>query len=297
MKTYLDCVPCFFRQAIEAGRMGGLSGKKQKKIIDELCVELPKLKLSVSPPEIARVVNKLLQKHGKKQDFYAKIKEKSNNVGLRIYSKLKNKVSTSKEKLLTAIEIAILGNIIDYGAKNHLDVDKELDKLLHEDQQAIKKERKGIFNYKQFSQHLQKAQKILYLADNAGETVFDRVLIEQIRLMYPNKQIIYAVKDKPIINDALIKDAVDCGIDRIAEVISSGSDAPGTVLSLCSKDFLKIYKNADMIISKGQGNFEALSGTKRSIFFLFLAKCPVIAREAKCKVGNLILLFSSNHIK
>lgn len=297
MKTYLDCIPCFFRQAIEAGRMCGLSGKKQKQVIDELCAALPKLKLSVSPPEIARVVNKILQHYAKSSDLYAGIKEKSNTVGLSIYNKLKKKAGNSRDKLLTAVEVAILGNIIDYGAKNHLDVNKELDKLLYNEHETIKKERKGIFNFKEFSRHLKKSKNILYLADNAGETVFDRVLIEQILAMYPNKEIIYAVKDKPVINDALIKDAVVCGIDRIAKVISSGSDAPGTVLSICSKKFLKIYKNADMVISKGQGNFEALSGSKRSIFFLFLAKCPVIAREAKCKVGNLILLHSHNRIK
>lgn len=297
MKTYLDCIPCFFRQAIEAGRMAGFSGKKQKKIINELCAALPQLRLSVSPPEIARVVNKILQNNTKDPDLYARIKQKSNNVGLRIYDKLKNKVASSRNKLLTAAEIAILGNIIDYGAKNHLDVNKELDRLLKEEHQTIKQERKGIFNFKEFSSHARKAQNILYLADNAGETVFDRVLIEQILKTYKGKKIIYAVKDKPVINDALIKDAVACGIDKIVEVMSSGSDAPGTVLSLCSEKFLEVYKKADMIISKGQGNFEALSGRKEPIFFLFMAKCPVIAREAKCKVGDLILLHNNKRLK
>ena len=290
MKTYLDCVPCFFRQAIEAGRMAALSGKKQKKIIDGLCAALPRLKLSASPPEIARIVNKILQKNACNNDLYARVKQKSNNVGLRIYDQLKRKAALSRNKLLKAVEIAILGNIIDYGAKNHLDVDKELDKLLNEEHRMIQKERKGIFNFKQFSSQLKKSQNILYLADNAGETVFDRVLIEQIIASGKDKKIIYAVKDKPVINDALIKDAAACGIDKIAEVISSGSDAPGTVLSLCSKKFMSIYKKADMIISKGQGNFEALSEGKRPVFFLFMAKCPIIAREAKCNVGDLVLL-------
>ena len=129
------------------------------------------------------------------------------------------------------------------------------------------------------------------MADNAGETVFDRILIEEIKKGDSNKEIIYAVKESPAINDALIEDAYYCGIDRIAKVISSGSDAPGTVLSLCSKKFLKLYRNADMIISKGQGNFEALSNAKRPIFFMFMAKCPVIAREVNCKIGDVILLY------
>jgi len=181
MKTYLDCIPCFFRQAIEAARMAGLSSRKQKKVVDELGSILPELSLSLSPPEVARIVNKILEKNAKGRDIYARVKQKSNDVGLRIYDKLKKKTAYSQDGLLTAVEIAIIGNIIDYGAKNHLDVDKELDKLLDEEEQIIKKENKHIFNYREFSYQLQRAQTILYLADNAGETVFDRVLIEEIK--------------------------------------------------------------------------------------------------------------------
>jgi len=291
MKTYLDCIPCFFRQIIEAARMAGLSRKKQKKVVDELGCILPKLSLAMSPPEVARIVNKILHKNIKGRDIYARIKQKSNDVGLRIYDQLKKKVAYSQDRLLAAVEVAIIGNIIDYGAKNHLDVDKELDKMLEEQEKTIKKENKHIFNYGEFSYQLQRAKTILYLADNAGETVFDRVLIEEIKRTDRTKKIIYAVKEKPVINDALIKDAVVCGIDQQANIISSGSDAPGTVLSRCSKEFLAIYKKSDMIISKGQGNFEALSGSKRSVFFLFIAKCSVIAQNAGCNIGDIILLY------
>ncbi|TRZ83847.1 DUF89 family protein, partial [bacterium] len=95
---------------------------------------------------------------------------------------------------------------------------------------------------------------------------------------------------KPIINDALIEDARVAGIQKYAKIISSGVDTPGTVLSLCSSEFLKMYRRAEMIISKGQGNFEALSNSKRPIFFLFMAKCPVVAQDMRCKVGDIILL-------
>ncbi|MBU1044012.1 MAG: DUF89 family protein [Candidatus Omnitrophica bacterium] len=294
MKTYLDCIPCFFRQVIDAGRMAGLDDKQQKKVVDKFASILPELSLDMSPPEIARLTNKLLQKTAKSKDLYAKIKQKSNQIGLRMYEKLKQKVEASKDQLLAAVEIAIIGNIIDYGAKNHLDLDKELDRMLRKEKQLIKKEKKRIFNYKQFKEQLSRAKTILYLADNAGETVFDRVLIEQIKRIDPNKIIIYAVKDKPVINDALLEDALICGIDKQAEIISSGSDAPGTVLALCSKKFLDVYNKADMIISKGQGNFEALAAVnKRLIFFLFMVKCAVVAENVDCKIGDITLLFNS----
>ena len=196
-----------------------------------------------------------------------------------------------------ALELAIVGNIIDYGVKNSLDVDKELKRILNEENKIIRKETKATFDYPEFKRALNKARTILYLADNAGETVFDRVLLEEIKRLDKNKKIIYAVKEKPIINDALLADAYACGIDKVAEVISCGSDAPGTILSLCSKQFLKIHKKADMTISKGQGNFEALSRQSRPTFFLFIAKCPVIAKDAGCKIGDIILFCNSAKMK
>lgn len=294
MRTYLDCIPCFFKQALEAARLAGASPRTQKKIVNELAKVLPKFPLASSPPEMGRIVYGLVRKIAHKDDPYKKIKAKSNKFALRLYNKLKDKVRHSNDRLLTALELAIAGNIIDYGVKNSLDVDKELKRILNEENKAIKNESKALFNYSEFKRALRDARTILYLGDNAGETVFDRILIEEIKRLHKNKRVIYAVKERPIINDALIEDAKKCGIDKVAEVISSGLDTPGTVLPFCSKKFLKIYKNADIIISKGQGNFEALSDEKKAIFFLFMAKCPVVARDIGCNEGDIILLYNKH---
>jgi len=291
MKTYLDCIPCFFKQALAAARIAGAGTKTQKKILDELAKILPEISLTSSPPEIGRVIYSLVSKITGKNDPYLREKKRSNELALGIYDKLTQKLVSADDKLLFAIELAIAGNIIDYGVKNSLNVDAELIKILNKEEEVIKKETKTIFDYTRFKSDLRRAKNILYLADNAGEVVFDRILIEQIRSMDNGKEIVYAVKEKPVINDALKRDAVDCGIGRIAKIVSSGSDAPGTVLSLCSKEFLAIYRRADMVISKGQGNFEALSSAKRSVFFLFMAKCSVIAKDVGCKVGDVILYY------
>ena len=291
MKTYLDCIPCFFKQALEAARIAGADKKTQKRILNELAGVLPKFPLNSSPPEMGRIIYGLAKTITKKDDPYIKIKEKSNELALSVYGKLKKKVNRSHNRLLTAVELAIAGNVIDYGVKNSLNVDAELRRILAEESKTIKKESKAMFDYGSFKHVLSNAKTILYLADNAGETVFDRILIEEIKRIDEDKDIIYAVKEKPVINDALIEDALTCGIDKTAQVISSGSDAPGTILSLCSKKFLSIYKKADMVISKGQGNFEALSLAKRQIFFLFMAKCPVIAKDMRCEVGDVILSY------
>ena len=291
MRTYLDCIPCFFKQALEAGKIAGASKVTQKRILDKLAKDFPKFSLSASPPEIGRDIYAIVRKITKKKDPFAKIKAKSNTLALNIYKKLKNKVAHSSDRLLMATELAIAGNIIDYGVKNSLNVDTELARILAEENRSIKQESKVTFDYNSFKRALKKSHTILYLGDNAGETVFDRVLIEEIKRDDKNNNITYAVKKSPVINDALIKDAIDCGIDKSAKIISSGSDAPGTVLSLCKKSFLNLFNKADMVISKGQGNFEALSGSKRPVFFLFMAKCPVVAQHVGCKVGDIILSY------
>jgi len=296
MRTYLDCIPCFFKQALEAARFAGANEDLQKRIINELALALPKFPLTSSPPEMGQILYGLVKRITHKDDPFKKIKEKSNRRALGIYPKLKKKVSGSSDRLLMATELAIAGNIIDYGVKNSLDVDKELKRILNEENKAIRKKNKTFFNYSEFEHTLKHAKAVLYLADNAGETVFDRVLIEEIKRLDEDKEVIYAVKERPIINDALKEDAYRCGIGKIAQVISNGLDVPGTILSLCSKEFLKIYKKADMIISKGQGNFEALSGAKKPTFFLFMTKCPVVAKDVGCNVGDIVLLYNLNKI-
>lgn len=289
MNTYLECVPCFFRQLLEGGRILRATPKQQKYLLDEFARRIPKLSLKSSPPETARIVYRLLKKIAPDNDLYKKIKQKSNRTALRLLAKLKNKVGHSKDRLLTSVELAIAGNIIDFGAKNNLNVKEELKKILDREKQSVR--RPTIFHYREFKDALKKAKHILYLGDNAGETVFDRILIEQIKEVYPDKEMCYAVKDKPVINDALIEDAVICGIDKVAKVVSNGTDAPGTILGLCSKEFKRIYNKADMIISKGQANFESLSNEKRPVFFLFMVKCPVVAKETGCELGDIVLFY------
>lgn len=291
MKTYLECIPCFFKQALEAAKICGADSHIQKKILDDVAKAIPKFSLNSSPPEMGRIIHNLVKRHTGVEDPYVKIKEKSNWLALEVYGKFKKKLDNSSDRLLPAVELAIAGNVIDYGVKNSLNVDEELEKILKDEHRAIKHENNIFFNYDYFCEVLNKAKNILYLADNAGETVFDHILIEEINRRDKDKDIVYAVKEKPIINDALFEDAAVCGIDKIARVISSGSDAPGTILSVCSKDFFKLFEQADMVISKGQGNFEALSASmKRPIFFLFMAKCHIIAEDVGCSVGDVLLL-------
>lgn len=295
MRTYLECIPCFFRQLLESARLVGASAYQQKKLIDGFCRVIPRLSLNDPPPKIACAAYGLISRICGASDPYKAIKQKSNAFALRLYPQLKAKVARAHDPLLEAVELAIAGNIIDFGVKNNVNVREELKKILAQEKRAARK--KTRFHYARFKRALAKAKTILYLGDNCGETVFDRVLIEEIKKLYPDRIVHYAVKSGPVINDALLEDARFCGLDSSARLIANGSRAPGTVLSLCSKEFKKLFRSADMVISKGQGNFESLSDARRAIFFLFMVKCPVVERQARCRMGDIVLLHCSGRKK
>ncbi len=283
MRTYLDCISCFMKSALEMARLVDANEIMHKEILDDVARAIPEISLGCPPPEMARTIDRIVKRHLGNVDIFKHIKEESNRKALALYPRLKNKVRFSEDRLLTAVEIAIAGNVIDYAAKNSLDIEIEIEKLFTNDFAKIKR---TVFDYTHFKDDLKKARRILYLADNAGEIVFDKVLIEE---MAKPDQIVLAVRDKPVINDAVMEDAEQCGLHQIVRVISSGVDAPGTILRYCSEEFLELFRKADLIISKGQGNYEALSAEKGNIYFLFRAKCPVIARHANVDLGDIVL--------
>jgi len=276
MKTHLDCIPCFLNQALRTARIATDDEQKIKRLLDEVGVMLRTIPLESSPPKTARLIYKKISAITGNPDPYRKINRQSTQKALSLYPTLKNSVENATDRLLTAIRIAIAGNVIDFGANWDFDLNHEIEKVLEKDF--------AVYDYDKFIDHLGKADEILYIGDNAGECVFDRVLIEEMK-----KPVTYAVRGKPIINDATYEDAQAAGIDKVANLISSGADGPGAILETCNSEFKEVYHNAELIISKGQGNFEALSSETRPIFFLLIAKCHVIARDLGINEGDIIL--------
>lgn len=289
MKTYLECIPCFLRQALESARLAGLNEEDQKKVIDRVSEEIPKFSLSSSPPEMAQKIHRIVREVAGSRDPYREIKETCNQKAAEVYEGLQDVIKESDDPLYTALTYAIAGNIIDYGIKSTIDVSAELSAIIALLNETIAGQEERIFNYKAFRETLAKSKTILYLGDNAGETFFDRLLIEEILKMYSDREIIFAVRGGAVINDALREDADIAGISDIVSVIDNGSDAPGTIIEDCSANFVKIFNDADMVISKGQGNFESLSGASRDIFFLFMAKCEIVTRDMECRLKDVIL--------
>ncbi|MBN1783085.1 DUF89 family protein [bacterium] len=289
MKSTLDCIPCFFKQALETARLAGADVHQQRLILDDVARVMAEFDHDSPPPEMSRHIYRAIRERTGVADPFLKIKEESNRIVLDIYDQLMLRTETSPDPLRTAVELAIAGNIIDYGATTALKIDQELERILADEYRAIQEENSSLFRFDEFKSSLINATELLYIADNAGEIVFDRVLLQVIRSQFPQIRIRFAVREIPAINDVLMQDAEQCRISDLAEVISSGSDGPGTFLEKSGETFLKIFNEADMIIAKGQGNYETLSETNRPIYFLLLVKCSVIASHIGCRVGNIIL--------
>jgi uncharacterized protein with ATP-grasp and redox domains len=276
MKTYLDCYPCFLRQALSAARRADASDDQQRQILLKTMEELASLPADATPPQMASRIHRQVRQLTNISDPYRQAKDDATQQALALYPKLKELVSHSSEPLETALRIAIAGNIIDLGVAESYDLKATLERVLRQNL--------AINDVETLRTALMEHRSILYLADNAGETVFDRVLIETL-----DQSITYVVKASPIINDATREDAIAAGIDRVAEIIDNGSDAPGTLLDQCSKPFRDRFSRAKLIIAKGQANYESLSDNPVPIFFLLQAKCSVIARNLGVDEGSIIL--------
>lgn len=282
MRTYLDCFPCFLNQALRAARIATDDEKKIKMVLDEVGMMLRNIPLESTPPESGRLIYHKVSEITRNLDPYKKIKSESTKKALSLYPSLKSQIEKSNDRLLTAIRIAIAGNVIDFGANWNFDLKHDVYGVLEKDF--------AICDYNRFKDSLNETSEILYIGDNAGECVFDKILIEEMK-----KPVTYAVRGKPIINDATYEDAVQAGIDTVATILSSGTDAPGAILKTCSSEFKEVYNNSKFIISKGQGNYEALSNERRPIFFLLKTKCHVIANDIGISEGDIILKGTDIH--
>lgn len=276
MKTYLDCIPCFMHQALRAGRLATDDEQKIKQLLDETGDLVKHIPLNRTPAEVGEIIYAKVREITGIADPYQEIKKKSITEAILMLPTLHYFLEESEDKLLTAVRLAIAGNIIDFGMNKKFNLTQDVYRILGQ--------KFALFDYKSFQEELKKAKTILYIGDNAGESVFDRILIERM-----GKKTMYAVRETPVINDVIVEDAIASGLDEVAEIISSGSHAPGTIRSSCSPAFNRIFDEADLVISKGQGNYEGLSDEKRSIFFMLKAKCPVIAKDLGVMENDIVL--------
>ncbi len=282
MRTQIDCFPCFLRQALIALRQfSGNNDKLHGDIMREVLAIARNADMNRPPAYtttfIHRIIRQMLD-----ADPFERIKKKYNSVAIRQFPFLQKKVQESRDPLWTATRLAIAGNIIDFGIYTSVDIDGAINRSL--------KTTIGVDDYQTFHHEVHQADTILYLLDNAGEVVFDKLLIDV--LASSGKKIKAVVKGGPVLNDVTHDDAEQTGLDRICEIIDNGSDAVGTILAMTTPEFQKEFYNADLVLCKGQGNFETVSETGREAFFLFQAKCDVVCRELGLDAGSMLLMKS-----
>jgi uncharacterized protein with ATP-grasp and redox domains len=254
-----------------------------EQVMRVLLRRLSETDMDSQPPVLAQRIHRRLRELTGVEDPYRAAKDQQNQMALDLLRELKAGVDAAPDPFASAVQLAIAANIIDLGAKTGLTEAEVLSSLQRATNEPI------VGDMECFRAAVRQARRILYLADNAGEIVFDRLLIEQ----FLPERVIVAVRGAPIINDATLTDAQTVGLQEIVEVIDNGSDIPGTVLEDCSQEFQRRFDQADLIIAKGQGNFETLSDEQCNIFFLFKVKCPVIAAQVGLPVGTHVLARSS----
>ncbi len=287
MRTGLDCFPCFLRQALEAARMVTQNEGIQRKVLNSVFSILSNVSVHMTPVEIAHLVHLRVKSITGNLDPYKEVKKKQNELALRCEKTLSAQIAEMSNPLKAAMMFSAAGNAIDLAPGRPVpDIYKRYMEMIS----------KGFAwdDYELFIKKLAHSKLLLYLGDNAGEIVWDKILIEELLENF-NLDILYAVRGFPILNDVTMEDAHFVGLDKVVKVVSNGFDAPGILLDRCSEDFLKHYRNSDLILSKGQGNYESLSGENRPIFFLLNVKCPVIAEDIHCNVGELVLKAQLNH--
>ncbi len=279
LKVQPECIPCFFRQVVIALKDSPLENESKLKIMQECLREVSYQQLDRTPAHATTFVHRRVRELLGYDPFLEK-KKKFNQIALGLYPELKKIIASSKEPLRTAVRLAIAGNVIDFGIFADIDIEGELQKALSVDM--------PFEEYEALEEAIIRNNEILYLLDNAGEIVFDRLLIEF--LQEQNRKVIAVVKGAPVINDATMEDAIEIGLTEVCKVIDNGSDGIGTILEWCSESFRETFSEASLIISKGQGNFETLSTVEKNIFFLFQVKCEVVAAFIGVSRGERLLI-------
>jgi len=278
-----ECIPCIVKQSYSLCNLLGIKDESlQKRIIFNTMESLLKETELISAPHFSTKLMSIITPFTSEENSFANIKRRNILAAEKYIKYLDMMMEASPDKLETAVRIAITGNIIDIGANPNFNLENEVNKIASS---SIFMEPLELLREK-----LNKANTILYIADNYEEALFDKYLLKLIK----DKKVFFAVRSAEILNDITYNDALDLEIDKICTVFESGSKIAGTDLANTNEFFNDIYENADVIIAKGQGNFETLLYEDKPIFFMFKVKCNAVAKLSKHNLGSGVLLYNQS---
>jgi len=277
MEFHEICHECGLKQAMEVAKITHCSTSQIEEIKRKIEILDKDFSNYKTAPAFHEEIYAIVTQVSKNFDPYIEIKERDIKLALSLYERMEELIQNSPNALESAIKLSVVGNLLDSAIIKDAGLEEVLEKEFNSNC--------PIWDIKEFKEDISKAKTVLFIADNAGETVFDLFLLKELK----GKKIYYSVRSNPIINDATIKDAKASGIEKYAKIVESGSKAPGTIISKCSKEFIDLYNSADLIISKGQGNLETLTEENKDIYFLLKVKCQVIADFLNTQFGGILL--------
>jgi len=290
MKAKPDCIACMFRQTLNTVRLLTSDPEIQMRALTRTAEWVTRLSLNNSPALLSKPVYLIVSEVTGVKDPYNKLKKETNKAALALLPELRKFIKKAKDPLDAAIHVAVAGNIIDFGIGHSFDFNRSIEEILE-----VMNQHFAVSALKDFRKELGKGKSILYLGDNAGEIVFDRLLVEE--LLKTGTKITFAVKSGPIINDATMQDARTAGLTKIVNVIETGGNDVGVDWNNVSSKFLKAVKQADAILAKGHGNFETCDDRPENFYFLLKTKCDMVGNELGVKLGDLVFKHSPIHKK
>ena len=282
------CVTCIFSQSLRVCETLQVDNETTKKVLDSIAGQISEWSFKQTPPQVAARVYPEIAKLLQTDDIYYDFKRKATEHAKAFIPFVEEIIDKHNDKFYASLKAAVAGNVIDLAAQQQFDLEEEVVKVFDSPFE--------IDDSEELRKILQSSKNLLVVGDNAGEHLFDKVMMKCLKENFENLNIFYAVRGKPIINDITIKEALEAGIDEVAEIVDSGVDTPGLDLNRASDKMLSVYKQADVVLAKGMGNYESLNGiSTRPTFFLLKVKCSVVAQSLEANVGDIICYKESLH--
>lgn len=289
MRIHDKCLPCVVNQVIKVANITGV--EKKEELLKEVFTYLSKMDFKIATPEIIGEIFGLIKRYTNNPDPYKETRYYYNALFLKMLPEFDRKIEQAVNPFQLAIRYAIIGNIIDFNPIHNTLLDDIYDYF-----EKAEKEELAINHSQKLMDDIENSKTLLYIGDNCGEICMDKILLKKIKEMNPNISILFGVRGKPVVNDSIAEDAYAVGIDEYAEVIDNGDGSLGTVLNRTSPAFKEVYKRADVIIAKGQANYECLSEENKNIYFLLMTKCDVIANDIGVEEKKMICMKNKVYI-
>lgn len=283
MRMHDKCLPCMINQVIKVADITGVD--KKEELLREVFIYLSRIDFEITTPEVIGEIFDMIKKHTNNPDPYKETRNYYNTLFLELLPKFEGEIEQAVNPFQLAVRYAIIGNIIDFNPIHNTLLEDVFDYFENMEQLEL-----AIDESKALMEDILNSKILLYLGDNCGEICLDKILLKKIKEQNPNVKIFFGVRGKPVVNDSISEDAYDVGVDEYAEIIDNGDGSLGTVLNRTSPKFKEVYKKADVVIAKGQANYECLSEENKNIYFLLMTKCDVIANDIDVPEKKMICM-------